>query len=256
MVLFYLLGAIVCIAIGVVAFLFYLLNKESAKEGEVKVVPISSPEEIFKPGVSAAEIEYKKKVEELENELTALSEKGLAQAQEAQNLIQKLTKENEMLKGENTKAKDGQAQLAQAQQEVDQIRQDNHLMQTQLESSYEKVEHLQQEAIALRQRLDDETARTNAAIEQLKADRDAVLAKREESVGEINHELEELRVHNEALQQEAADLRLTNQKLKELNNTLMEKSQALQYELTKNRAQVSGLERICENYKLQLEKKV
>ena len=39
------------------------------------------------------------------------------------------------------------------------------------------------------------------------------------------------------------------------NMQFSEKNQTLQYELTKQRAQASGLERICENYKLQLQAK-
>lgn len=42
-------------------------------------------------------------------------------------------------------------------------------------------------------------------------------------------------------------------KLKELNSTLIDKAKILQYELNRYRAQSSGLERVCENFKTQME---
>ena len=42
-------------------------------------------------------------------------------------------------------------------------------------------------------------------------------------------------------------------KLKELNSTLIDKAKILQYELNRHRAQASGLERVCQNFKTQME---
>lgn len=42
-------------------------------------------------------------------------------------------------------------------------------------------------------------------------------------------------------------------KLKELNTTLIDRAKILQYELNRHRAQASGLERVCENFKVQME---
>lgn len=53
--------------------------------------------------------------------------------------------------------------------------------------------------------------------------------------------------------EEAEDLRRTNEKLKELNTTLTMKSDMLQYELIKSRAQALGFERINQNYRQQIE---
>ena len=56
------------------------------------------------------------------------------------------------------------------------------------------------------------------------------------------------------------DLKLSNQALQEdfkrteeLNVQLLEKERIMQYELVKNRAQALGLERICEDFKRQIE---
>jgi DNA repair exonuclease SbcCD ATPase subunit len=42
-------------------------------------------------------------------------------------------------------------------------------------------------------------------------------------------------------------------KLKELNSTLIDRAKILQYELNRHRAQASGLERVCEDFKIQME---
>ena len=227
MSLFYVLGAVVLIALGVVGFLFYLLNKES--DQDLKVVPITSPEGLLKPVTpSMQEQEYKAKVENLEEELRAISEKGVAQAQEAMTMIEKLSKENETLK--NFKSQEAAIQnedLALAQKQAEQLHQDNGLLQAQLVSSQEKVRQLQEEAVAIRQRMEDELASGKETIEQFKKEREEALA--------LARETQEVKAQNAALQEEIKALQLANQKL---------------------RAQASGLEKICENYKMQLEQKI
>ena len=44
-----------------------------------------------------------------------------------------------------------------------------------------------------------------------------------------------------------------SKKAEELNAHLLQKDQMIQYELTKNRAQALGLEKICEDFKTQIE---
>lgn len=263
MTLFYVLGIVVFIAAGVVGFLFYLLNKESAKEEEVKIAPLVNPGTLHKSAAvpttpSFAEEEYKKKVEGLEEELRAISEKGVAQAQEAMDMVDRLTKENEALKAENQAAKQqpvSNEELAAAQRQAGQLRQDNDLLQTQLESAQVKLRQLQDEGVAMRKHMEDELRNANETVEQFKREREVFLASREsstQSTQSMAREVEELRAQNATLREEAAHLQQANQKLKELNAGLMEKAQMLQYELVKNRAQASGLEKICENYKMQL----
>lgn len=56
------------------------------------------------------------------------------------------------------------------------------------------------------------------------------------------------------LRQENADSVRNFEKIKEFNDHLLEKEKILQYELTKSRAQNLGLEKICEEFKDQIEK--
>jgi chromosome segregation ATPase len=57
----------------------------------------------------------------------------------------------------------------------------------------------------------------------------------------------------EAVQQRTTELEQNMEKLKELNATLIDKAKILQFELNRQRAQATGMERVCNNFKTQLE---
>jgi len=57
----------------------------------------------------------------------------------------------------------------------------------------------------------------------------------------------------ESASQRAMDLDQSVNKLKELNATLIDKAKILQFELNRQRAQATGMERVCGNFKTQLE---
>lgn len=249
MELFLIFGCIGVLAVGVAGFLFYLLSKETAKDQEVKVVPIANPQEILSADQSVKEDEFKHKIDELQEELQIISMKGTAQVQEANALAEQLSKENELLKLEHGKKEQQlQEQLTLAKEQTDQLQRANSSLQTQLEASEVRLRQVQDEGIALRNQMDDELAQSEAVIAEYKR----TSPKTEESLKEI----EELKSQIESLRQEVQDARMTTQKLKEFNQHLIEKADTLQYELVKHRAQASGLERICENYRMQLEKRV
>ena len=63
-----------------------------------------------------------------------------------------------------------------------------------------------------------------------------------------------LKKEKEELTQREAELIRNLQKLKEFNAYLLEKENILEYELAKNRAQALGLEKICEDFKIQLDR--
>ncbi|MBP6343143.1 MAG: hypothetical protein KA403_04355 [Candidatus Omnitrophica bacterium] len=62
-----------------------------------------------------------------------------------------------------------------------------------------------------------------------------------------------LAIQKEEQAQQIAHLEQDVTKLKELNSTLIDKAKILQYELNRHRAQASGLERVCANFKTQME---
>jgi chromosome segregation ATPase len=256
MTILYILGAAVCVAIAIVGYLFILLQKESA-EPNSKVVPVSNLQDVLKPAVLTPSTpstlpsieleEYKHKVEALEEELRLISDKGVAQAQEAMNMIETLTKENEQLKGEGSnKVNDFNIQFETLKQESNNLRQENGILQGQLDSAHVSLQNLQEEIVVIRREAGEEISKARAALEEFKNEK--------EKSAEDMQLFESLKVDNVNLRQQMEGLEIANQKLKELNATLIEQNQTLQYELTKNRAQASGLEKICENYRVQLEK--
>ncbi len=257
----YLLIGIVVAAGGVVGFLFYLFNKEASKPIEQKVDPVSMVQDklVVNPGPSAAELEYQRRVDELEEELQEISNKGTMQANEAMALIDKLTKENQDLKIASLQSDNSDQDLVEAQKQTDQLKQDNFLLSNQLEQAHLKVGELEQEAIAIRNQMDDDLKAAHQTIEDLKAEKESIVLNREsssQSVQSISRELEEARIRLEELQTEVVSLRETNDKLRVSNENMFNQTQMFQQELLRQRAQVSGLERICENYRIQVEEKV
>ena len=85
--------------------------------------------------------------------------------------------------------------------------------------------------------------------EASKTEFEALSSKLVESISTI----EDLKRENKALQQSNSDLRDEFKRTEELNEHLLKKEKMIQYELTKNRAQALGLEKICEDFRTQIE---
>ncbi len=180
----------------------------------VSIQPLM-PAEMKEPGLQ-------KHVEGLEEEMRLMSEKAVARAQEAMARIDALTKENEKLKTETQQGH--KARMVETQQSLDRLREDNSSLQGQLETGQAKVKELQDEIVAVRKQMGDELLAANAEITALKA------APKPQPVS--SEELEGLKQQVDG-------------QLKENEN--------LRQEATKHRAQASGFERMCDNYKVQLE---
>jgi chromosome segregation ATPase len=127
---------------------------------------------------------------------------------------------------------------------------------------HEKEEQLQKVRASLdliektnNQRLNE----ANRAIDVLKAQRResdrAQVEALERKLSDAIASAEVLRKEKEDLLQARASLEQNFQKVKEFNTHLIEKTKLLQYESTKQRAQALGLERVCEDFKIQIEEK-
>jgi len=212
MMIFYTIVGVMFFAGALLGFLFCMLRKESVPS--VSIQPIM-PSAMKDPGLQ-------KHVEDLEEEIRLMSEKAVAQAQEAMAKIDALTKENEKLKTETQQGH--KARMVETQQSLDRLREDNSSLQGQLEVGQAKVKELQDEIAAVRKHMGDELLAANAEITALKA------APKPQPVP--SEELEGLKQQVDG-------------QLKENEN--------LRQEVTKHRAQASGFERMCDNYKIQLE---
>jgi chromosome segregation ATPase len=283
MILYVIMGFVVIAALGLVGFLFYLLNREGgAAPVNVKEVPVTDLSEFKKeeiyiapPMAATSEVEkmfqveekeplqeiqktrdieerlqdapYQARIEELEEELREISEKAVGQSQEALNMIDALNKENEALKIEKEKfLSDHQAAIEHAGEQVSKLREDNTALQGELDGAHSKVRFLEEEVLAVKKQMGEELARVNSIVEELRQ-------KEAEIVPVEDPQLIALREQNQTLLQSNLDFQKSLQKLKELNDHLIQKTDILQYELTKARAQASGLERVSQNYKTQIE---
>jgi chromosome segregation ATPase len=264
MILFIILGAVVLIAIAVIGVLFFMLEKEGKKEDE-KAVPVpvtdlnklKEEETKIETGIipplesnislptqevqsPIEEEDYKTRAKELENELQIISQQATVQSSEAKKLIEVLTKENESLKAQQADLAEAQQKLNEVQGEAAGLKSDNVNLQTQLEATDAKVRLLEEQMAAVKIQMGDEIARANATVTELTKEKEALLsAPKPQSDEQMRQELETLRSEQAQLKQKYEELEKEHQKL--------------QYELVKAKAQSSGLERVSFNYKNQLE---
>jgi len=236
---------------------------------------------------------YKRRAQQLEDELLAISKKADGQSDEARQLIENLTKENESLKSQKEDLQQAQQKLAALQGEAADLKTENIGLQTQLETTNTRVRLLEEEMAAVKIQMGEEITNANARVAELNLEKAAILsappaepepdqalhqeledlklehiqlkqkydelqrihlaAPKVESDGASHEELEALKVEQAELKHKCEDLEKKQQELNESNAQLLEKNELLQYELIKARAQSSGLERVSFNYKNQLE---
>ena len=143
------------------------------------------------------------------------------------------------------------AELQKLQDELNGLKSGNITLLSQLKESQQKAAQLKEEMevakLTLEQKLSDATdrlislqnARENVKERDLNAEEKGIL--------------EQLRQENEKLLKTSGSMGEEFTKLKDMNEQLREREKILQYELTKSRAQSIGLEKICEDFKEQIE---
>ncbi len=216
MIFYLIMGGVVLIALSVVGFLFFMLNKEGQKphDNVVPYVPMIQP--AFEEDV------YKKRIGDLEGELQAISQKAADQERQAGVLMEHLRQENESLKSAQARVPALEEKLVEIQGQAGDLQGANSILQNQLDSAEGKVRLLETELVAFKKQMGDELAASNATVARLKLEQESVAKDPDAS-------------------------------LKETNAQLLEQVTSLEYEITKMRAQSSGLVRINENYKEQIE---
>ncbi len=228
------------------------VSKDESEILPVFVPKMSLPTEVLK--TSLEDDVYKKRAQELENELRTISIKAEGQSIEAKQMIEALTNENESLKVQQANLEKAQQKLIELQKEALSLNSENTTLQSQLESTNAKVCLLEEQMAAFKIQMGEEISRANATVIELNKEKEILLsAPRPDPDEGLRHELESLKAEQTQLKQKYEDLERVHQKLRELNTHLIEKNDLLQYELIKARAQSSGLERVSFNYKNQLE---
>jgi len=268
---FYFIGAA---AILFIAGIFFIIKGAAFEDQEA--VPISNFNEVealrepFSPSDDApetqesAEASDQTRVRKLIAENQRLMkadqqprETGQEQAQEAGGaLLDKLKAKNLLLEKQN---EEGANQRTELEAAISKLKAERDDLLDQVKKREEQAAELHENLATLQKTGDEKLKTVQATADQLRAQRDE-----EERAGpkiskdrfdESMATIEDLKQENQKLQQAVQDLKDHFKKTEELNAHLLEKEKKMQYELTKNRAQALGLEKICEDFKVRIEAK-
>ena len=166
------------------------------------------------------------KVSELEVELAAARQADADRQAQFNDTLTRLKAENQSL------LKQGQ----ESQKQIERLRGNIELMQ---KINNQKLN----EANEAMHRLEIQRSEADRVQQEIL---DKQLSQALAEVGEFKKEREQLLQARDGLEQDFT-------KIKDMNTYLLEKEKLLQYKLTKERAQSLGLERICEDFKIQID---
>jgi hypothetical protein len=173
------------------------------------------------------------KVGQLETQLSVIKKELGHQLLEANSTIARLKVESE------SQERISRETLFKVNQELEELRTFNFHHNKEMEEGYFKAK---EENLLLK----DAKKLLEAKLAVIEDDYKNELSQAKDMVGNLANE-------KNVIAQQVSLLEQDVKKLKELNNTLIDKAKILQYELNRHRAQASGLERVCGNFKVQME---
>ena len=176
--------------------------------------------------LKAQEEEYKTKIQELEKNLGFLREKADTQATESINVISSLREKNETLESEIVSTK---GQVDPDALEV--LSKEKESLESQVNKHLSRV-----------QQLEGEMNTVTSLTEQNR--------KLTEGLKQITEKISEL---EDEILKSSPSAGKNAEKIKEINENLIEREKLLQLKLTQSRAQATGLDAICKEFKAQLE---
>lgn len=173
------------------------------------------------------------KAAQLESQISVVRKELGQQLLEANSIIARLKVESEAQERIMSES------LHKANQELDELRSSNFRQNKEMEEGYYKAK---EENLLFK----DAKKLLEAKLAVIEDDYKKELDQAKEMVSSLVNE-------KNASAEQSAHLEQDVRKLKELNNTLIDRAKILQYELNRHRAQASGLERVCGNFKVQME---
>ncbi len=203
------------------------------------------------------------KTKEVESQLFQAQEKLVDQAKGSLEIIGSLKAEVNALKDSTSKqqtvAQGAQKQideikgqkekeLADTLKTIEGLKSENNSLKAQIESCNSTIQEFDSKISETKDDRKQQLEITLKAVEELKVENEVLRVKVQQDL----NDLDSLKKENEVLKSkvlEGEDMAT----LKELNAQLMEKEKAAQYELAKSRAQASGLEKICADFKIKFE---
>jgi hypothetical protein len=173
------------------------------------------------------------KIEQLETQLAVIRKEMGQQLIEANSTIARLKAEEE------AQGRVSQESLLSEKKETDEWREKTALQMREMEDTLAKTR--------------EENLLLKDAKKLLEAKLSVVEDDFKKQLEDAKSIVQSLTGEKEATQQRTVDLEQNVEKLKELNATLIDKAKILQFELNRQRAQATGMERVCANFKTQLE---
>ena len=114
--------------------------------------------------------------QELEKELRTISKKAEGQSDEARQMIEDLTKENESLKSQQVNLEQARQRLIELQGEASGLKTENVNLQTQLEATNANVQLLEGQMAAFKVQMGNELlSRANATVTELTREKEAFI---------------------------------------------------------------------------------
>ncbi len=231
-------------------------KKVTELEEELKAVAQKAQQQ-SEEALAAREAVYQNQVTALQEELQTIVQKAQLQSEAATATIEQLKKDNEQLKSDqNNRVTAAEANLIKAQQTIESMQEEQGALQNRLSESQAQARKSQDEIVFIKQQMAQEIVQTKAETDKLVIENQTLQRSLEAAIAEaaksFQDEINTLRQENQTLKSSSDDLTIANEKFKGLNQYLMEKSEGLQWELTKARAQMAGFERACGNYQQQL----
>ncbi len=140
------------------------------------------------------------------------------------------------------------------QQELEKSKQENVVLQNRLQEEAAKIKQLEDE---LQQAKASSAKPSLVHVEQQENELKKLCDDFKTQLDEMRKTVSQLKLENEQLEARSTvtppDLQERLNKLKEMNTVLMQREKSWQLELTKSRVRAIGLERICEDFKAQLD---
>ena len=166
------------------------------------------------------------KVSELEAELAAARQADTDRQSQFKDTLMRLKAENQSLLEQG---QESQKQIERLQDYIELMQKSNNQKLSEANEAMHRLEIQRNESGRIQQELWDKQLSLALA-----------------EVGEFKKERERLLQSHDGLERDFT-------KIKDMNTYLLEKEKLLQYELAKERAQSLGLERICEDFKIQID---
>ncbi len=198
----------------------------------------------FFESVAVAREDFGKEIEDYQRNIAVIKDELKQLHQEKEVFVEK-NKSIEQLEAEN---KNLVAQVNKGEEAIKGLRAD--LEDTKFSVEQQKIEEsVEGTSLSLPEEQGDSFKRlsNNAIFGQSPSD--AIKTE----LAESTHMIEKLVVEKENLKRDKINWELDLSKIKDMNEHLLEKETKLQNELIKNRAQSYGLERVCEDFKVQIE---